>query len=55
MVFLRQFVAFPASIGFRPWWKYCRAPEELTELGKWAGFDEPGGGDVRSQRRMSIS
>ena len=48
-------MAFPASIGLRDFLKYCNEPEELTDVGRWAGFEDPGGGEQRSQRRMSIS
>jgi hypothetical protein len=48
-------VALPASVGFRVLLKYCREPAELIKLGRCAGFDEPSGGEQRSQRRRSIS
>ncbi len=48
-------MAVPAWDGLRDLRKYWRDPEELIVLGKWAGLGEPGAGELRSQRRMSMS
>ena len=51
----RQFVAVPAAVGLRDLLKYWREPVEVIEVGMWAGLEEPGGGEQRSQRRTSMS
>ena len=48
-------MAFPASVGLWALLKYCKEPEELIEVGRCAGLDDPGGGEQRSQYIMSIS
>jgi hypothetical protein len=51
----RQFVAFPAAVGFLVLLKYCRDPTDVTVVGMWAGVVDPGGGEQSNQRRRSIS
>jgi hypothetical protein len=48
-------VAGPAAGGLRGLVKNWRAPEEETVEGRWGGFGEFGGGELRSQRRTSMS
>jgi hypothetical protein len=42
-------------MGLRDLLKYCNEPEEVIELGRCAALEEPGGGEQRSQRRISMS
>ena len=48
-------MAEPAWVGLRCLVKYWREPEEVIVLGKCGGFEDPGGGEQRSQSRMSMS
>ena len=48
-------MALPASVGLRDLLKYCSEPEEVIEVGRCAGFKDPGGGEQRSQSKTSIS
>ena len=52
---LKQFVELPAAVGLRALLNNCSEPEEVTELGMWAGVETLGAGEHRSHKRRSIS